>query len=204
MVAWDLSSKKKRISRVFYTERSFNDAAKLIRFAKTVGLCEDVKELSDMASAVSSSDGVFFIPKFMSFVGYKNSSSREHLVRAVLEAIVFHIATFFFLTREETSYHFDKVRVDGGISGNNFICQLIADLVNIQVERSTNSSELTSYGVAYLSAYLCNEVIEELEHAEKFYELDKIFHPNEVIRKEIFMRYKKFGEICKKFDDVQL
>lgn len=204
MVAWDLTTKRKRPSKVFYTERGFNDCAKLIRFAKTVGLCNDVNDLSEMAFAVSNADGVFFIPKFMCFLGYKNSTSKEHLVRAVLEAIVFHVASFFFLTKEETSHHFDKVRVDGGISANNFICQLIADLVNIQVERSAYSSELTSHGVAYLSAYLCGEVVEELEHAAKFYKIGKVFQPNEEIRKELFMRYKKFEELCKKFDGVQL
>lgn len=202
MIAWDLTTKKKRTSRVFYTERGFSDAANLIRFAKTVGLCSDVNELSDMASSVSNADGVFFIPKYMSFVGYKNSTSREHLVRAVLEAIVFHVAALFFLTREETSYHFDKVRVDGGISANNFICQVIADLVNIQVERSAHSSELTSHGVAFLSAFICGEVFDELEDAAKFYKLEKVFQPNEAIRKDLFMRYRKFEEICKKFDDI--
>lgn len=206
MVGWDLTTKRKRTARVFYTERGFGESATLIRFAKTIGLCSDEKQLSEMASSVKNSDGVFFIPNFISmagFVGYKNSTTKENLVRAVLEAIVFHVATFFFLSKEENSYHFDKIRIDGGISENDFICQNIADLINIKLERSVDSSELTSHGVAYLSAYLCNEVIEELEHAERFYKVGTVFQPNEANRKEIFMRYKKFEEICKTCDKLK-
>jgi putative glycerol kinase 5 len=206
MVAYDLSTKRKRKSIVFYTERGFNESSTLIRFAKTVGLCNDVKQLSELAFSVKSADGCFFIPAFMSvagFVGFKNSTTKEHLVRAVLEAIVFHVATFFFLTKEESSYHFDKIRVDGGISENDFICQQLADLINVKIERSVDSSELTSFGVAYLSSYVCG-VIEELEHASKFYKVGKIFVPNETNRKELFMRYKRFEEICKKFDKVKV
>lgn len=177
------------------------------RFAKVVGLCSDVKELSSMAYAVNNSDGVFFIPKFTTmagFIGYKHSTTKHHLVRAILEAIVFQVATFYFLTKEETSYHFDKFRIDGGISENDFVCQQICDLINIKLERSVNASEVTSYGVAYLSSYLCGAVIDELEHASKFYKVGKVFMPNEANRNELFMRYKKFEEIFKTFDKVEL
>jgi putative glycerol kinase 5 len=201
LVAWDLSSKKKRPSRVFYTERGFTESSTLIKFALTVGLCSNLRDLSNMAFSVSDTGGVFFIPKFSSmagFVGFKNSSTKEHLVRAILEAIVFNIASFFFLTKEETSHHFDKLRIDGGISQNDFICQLIADLINVKIERSINC-ELTSFGVAYLSAYICGEGLKELEHAADLYEVERVFHPNEANRKELFMRYKKFDEISKQF-----
>lgn len=207
MVAYDLTTKRKKPSRVFYTERGFNESSTVIKFAQTIGLCSDVKQLSSMAFSVMNSDGVFFIPKFVSmagFVGFKNSTTKEHLVRAILESIVFQVATFFFLTKEETSYHFDKIRIDGGISENDFICQQIADLINVKIERSANSSELTSFGVAYLSAYISSSVLEELEHASKFYKLDKVFSPNEANRKELFMRYKKFEAISKTFESLKL
>lgn len=188
---------------MYHTERGFTESATLMNFAKAVGLCTDVRELSEMAFSVRNSDGVFFVPRFASmagFVGYKWNTRKAHLVRAVLEAIVFETANFYFLTKEETSYHFDKIRIDGGISDSDFICQQIADLINIKIERSVNAAELTSYGVAYLSSFLCGAVLEELEHASKFYRVDKVFIPNEANRKELFMRYKKFEEICKKFD----
>jgi putative glycerol kinase 5 len=207
MVAHDLSTKRKRTARVFYTERGFNESSTVIRFAMTVGLCSDVKQLSTMAFSVQNSDGVFFIPKFVSmagFVGFKNSTTREHLVRAVLESIVFQVASFYFLTKEEINYHFDKIRIDGGISENDFVCQQIADLINVKLERSVNASEVTSIGVAYISSYIAGAALDELEHASKFYKIDKVFLPNEGNRKELFMRYKKFETISKTFDKIKL
>jgi putative glycerol kinase 5 len=207
MVAYDLSTKRKRTSRAFYTERGFLESSTVMRFALTVGLCNDVKQLSDMAFSVLNCDGAFFIPHFISmagFVGFKNSTTREHLVRAILESVVFKVASFFFLTKEEINYSFDKIRIDGGISENDFICQQIADLINVKIERSINSSELTSFGVAYLSSYISGTVLDELEHASKFYKIDKVFLPNEGNRKELFMRYKKFETLNKNFERFKL
>lgn len=207
MIAWDITTKRRSPSRVFYTERSFNESANVIKFAKTVGLCNDIRELSDIAFSVSSTDGVYFIPNFNSlfgFIGHKNSTTKKHLVRAVLESIVFNVATFVFQSKEENTYHFNKIRIDGGISENDFICQNIADLINIKLERSTVSSELTSYGVAYLSTYLCGDGLEELENSAKFFQLGKVFQPNEANRKEIFIRYKKFEEFSRKLENLKL
>lgn len=197
LIAWSTQSKKNGNSIVYYTERQFNDSSTLIRFAKTIGLCSNVEELSDIALSVADSNGVMFIPKFYSiagFIGYKQSTTKSHLVRAVLESIVFKVAHFYFLTKEETNYHYDRIRIDGGISANDFICQSIADLLNIIIERGVNSSEITSIGCAYLAAYNCG-ILEELEHAAKFYKVEKTFIPNESNRKELFMRYKKFEDI---------
>jgi putative glycerol kinase 5 len=206
IVAWDLATKKNKHSLVYYTERGFNESATLIKFAKTVGLCSDEKELSAMAFSVQDTGGVLFIPKFQSmagFVGFKIATTKEQLVRAVLESIVFKIAGFFFLTKEETSYHFDKIRIDGGISQSDFICQLIADLINVPIERSENY-EQTSFGVAYLSSYICGGGLEELEHSAMLYRAERVFHPNEMNRKELFMRYKKFEDIASRYEKMKL
>lgn len=40
--------------------------------------------------------------------------------------------------------------VDGGVSKNNFICQLLADLTGLEVERA-ESSELSVVGVGFLT-----------------------------------------------------
>lgn len=41
-------------------------------------------------------------------------------------------------------------RVDGGVSQNNFICQLLADMTGLTVERSKNA-EMTVLGVVFLT-----------------------------------------------------
>lgn len=202
MIAWSTQSKGKQSSTVFYTERSFNDSSVVIRFASNIGLCTDVNQLSDMALSVDDSDGVIFIPKFYSlagFVGYKQSTTKNHFVRAILESIVFKVAHFYFLAKDETNYHFDKIRIDGGISANDFICQSIADLIFIPIERGVNSTEITSLGCAYLAAFNCG-LFEDLESLSRFYKVEKTFYPSEVNRKELFMRFKKFEELSSHYE----
>lgn len=202
LIAWNTQTRKKQPSIVYCMDRYFDDSTTLIRFAKTVGLCTNVEELSDMALSVTDSDGILFIPKFYSlagFVGYKQSTTKNHCVRAILESIVFKVAHFFFLSKEDSNYHFDKIRIDGGISANDFICQSIADIINIPIERGFNSTQITSIGCAYLSAYNCG-IFDELESASKFFKVEKTFIPNEINRKELFMRYKKFLEVSSHFE----
>lgn len=202
MIAWNIQSREKNekiSSTIYYTERrSFNESSTLIRFAKTIGLCSKEEELSSMALSVPDSNGVIFIPNFHSlagFIGYKQSTTRSHLVRAILESIVFKVAEFFFLMQEENSdYGIEKIRIDGGISANDFICQSIADLLKISIERGVNSSEITSVGCAYLAAFNCG-LFERLEHAEKFYKIEKVFTPNESNHQELYVRFKRFIDI---------
>lgn len=201
MIAWSVQSREKEekmLSTVYYTERAFHESSTLIRFAKAIGLCSNESELSYLALSVPDSGGVTFIPKFYSlagFAGYKQSTKRSHLVRAILESIVFSVSQFVFLMQEENrDYHPEKIRIDGGISANDFICQSIADLLKVSIERGVNSSEITSIGCAYLSAHNCG-LFERLEHAEKFYKIEKVFAPNENNHRELFERFKRFIDI---------
>lgn len=206
LVAYDLSTKRKRDWTVYYLQYDFLHSATIMQFAKTVGMCENESELSDMALSVDDPNGAYFLPNFQSlagFVGLKRSTQKCHLVRAALESIVFSVASCFFRAKEESSYHFDRVRVDGGISQNDFICQCLADLINTNIERGEEAAEITSYGVAYLAAYLSNE-LDELENAQYLYKVEKTFYPIEINRKNLFMRFKKFEELNKKFCEINV
>lgn len=208
MIAWKIQSREKKekiLSTVYYTERAFNESSTLIRFAKTIGLCSREDELSSLALSVHDSDGVIFIPKFYSlagFIGYKQSTTKSHLVRAILESIIFKVAQFFFLMQEENpNYQPEGLRVDGGISANDFICQSIADLLNVSIERGVNSTEITSIGCAYLSAYNCG-LFDKLEDAEEFYKIEKVFTPNKDTHRELYVRFKRFVDIHERDDKM--
>lgn len=44
-------------------------------------------------------------------------------------------------------------RLDGGVSRNNFICQLLADLTQLPVKRL--SAEMAALGVAFVAGLSC-------------------------------------------------
>ncbi|KAJ6642935.1 Transportin-1, partial [Pseudolycoriella hygida] len=119
------------------------------------GLFADPSESSHIAETVENTDGVYFIPAFSGLgppvndyqaasglIGLRPSTSNAHIVRAILESIAFRVAQLYTCTISETNFTFSVIRVDGGVSRNDFICQLLADLTTLHVERSDNA-ELT-------------------------------------------------------------
>lgn len=79
-----------------------------IEWAHSQGLFEDVKETSSMAIQAKSNDQIYFIPKFTTFtasnsyfVGAKEPTDKNHLVRAVLESIVYSVAEVFLLSKKD-------------------------------------------------------------------------------------------------------
>ena len=55
-------------------------------------------------------------------------------------------------------------RVDGGVSNNNFIVQLMADLTNQPIDRSKQTDNMTSLGTAFLAGLAMGK----LTHPEFF------------------------------------
>ena len=62
------------------------------------------------------------------FLGLTLASTKQEMLRAVLESISFsekHLVEAFL---QETDYKFEKLVIDGGVARNNFIVQMIANL----------------------------------------------------------------------------
>lgn len=109
-------------------------------------------------------------------IGLRPSTKNAHIVRAVLESIAFRVAQLYDCTLAETRFQFSVIRygvqmratpykcltvligalrvplrsVDGGVSKNDFICQLLADLTGLHVERSLDA-ELSVLGAGFLA-----------------------------------------------------
>lgn len=199
LIAWSVKNKEKKTSTIFKLEFFHESSSDSIRFMQTVGLCSDVTLLSDIASSIEDSDGVYFIPSIYGFVGIKHTTRDHHLCRAVLENIVFTIGSYYFSMRKECdSYRPHKIRIDGGIAQNDFVCQQIATLLGVEIERSKFCSELTSVGLAVLIAYK-NGVLNELENAERFYNSERIFHPDPANRVNLLINYEKFVKIMERY-----
>ena len=60
-----------------------------------------------------------------------------------------HVQISTSLVTEKVNLMF--CRVDGGVSNNNFIVQLMADLTNQPIDRSKQTDNMTSLGTAFLA-----------------------------------------------------
>lgn len=90
---------------------------------------------------------------------------------------------------QETSFRPTLIRVDGGVSQNDFVCQMIADISGINVERAVNSDS-SAIGVAFIAG-LGAGVWKSRSQLTKMRKIDRVFNPD-----------KEHGGIIKKRMDA--
>ena len=90
-------------------------------------------------------------------------------MRATLEAIAFEVRDVASLMDVQ------RLRVDGGASANDLLCQLQADQVGIPVERPV-TVETTALGAAFLAG-LGAGVWKSSDELRETWELDRRFEP---------------------------
>lgn len=146
------------------------------------------KESEDIAKRVKDSGGVYLVPAFVglgtpywddevraSLLGLTRGSTKEHVVRAGLEAIAYQVSDVFSVMKEESGLKIKSLKVDGGASVNSLIMQFQSDLLRCEVHLP-KVLETTSLGAAFLaglnSGYWKN--MKELKKEKKF---QKIYKP---------------------------
>ncbi|CAO1420186.1 unnamed protein product [Diamesa tonsa] len=207
LVQWKLNNKS---GATYCVEGSCSDTGSIIVWGQSIGLFEQPDESSGIAESVKDSGGVFFIPAFSGlsapinnpnaatgFIGISPDTNKKHLVRALLESIVFRVAQLYKASMEETSYKIRNIRVDGGVSVNDFICQTIADLCGITVERNDNA-EATALGIAYLCAINMN-VLDSTDELSKLYKCNKKFTPRPEHHDKVLKSMQKWESAVERF-----
>ena len=140
-------------------------------------------ETEAIATTVSSSDGVVFVPALTglgaphwdphargTILGITRGTTRAHLVRATLEAITFEVRDVLETMPERTS-----LKVDGGACANDLLCQLQADQLGLSVERP-RLTETTALGAAFLAG-LGVGVWGSTDELRETWQLDRSFAP---------------------------
>ncbi|XP_070775214.1 glycerol kinase 5 isoform X2 [Enoplosus armatus] len=182
LVGWKIGSEV-----VYLTEGNGADTGTAIKWAQELELFSDVQETSAMAYSVSDSDGVCFVPSFSglqaplndpkacaSLMGLKPSTTKSHLVRAILESVAFRNKQLYE-TMRETRIPISKIRVDGGVSSNDFIMQLTADLFGRKISRPQHN-EMSCLGAAFVAG-LGAGFWRTREELKKLQSTDKTFLP---------------------------
>jgi len=126
-------------------------------------LVADAAETEALARAVDDSGGVYLVPAFVGLgapywderargvvVGLTRGTTREHLVRATLEAIAYQSRDLVECMIADAGLRPTALRVDGGACRNAFLMQFQADLLGIPVERP-RMLEVTAFGAAALA-----------------------------------------------------
>ncbi len=116
-----------------------------------------------LAQQAPGSGGVYVVPAFQglgapywlphvrgSVAGLTPTTSRAQLVRAALEGVVYRLRDVVEAMARWSGQAASEVRADGGLSGNSFILQFLADLLGVPVRRS-RSTQTAPVGAALLA-----------------------------------------------------
>jgi glycerol kinase len=84
-------------------------------------------------------------------VGITGATSREHIVRAALEASAYQVKDILDAMNADAGLAIPRLRVDGGSVVNRFLMQFQADLLGIPID-VPQITEVSALGAAYLGA----------------------------------------------------
>src|SRR3954463_7066250 len=120
-------------------------------------------ETEDLAASLESNDDVYFVPALTglgsphwdpyargTIVGLTRGTSREHLVRAALEAIAYQTVDAVRAQEEAAGESVPSLKADGGAVANAWLMQFQADVLGVPVV-VPEVAETTALGAAYLA-----------------------------------------------------
>lgn len=162
--------------------------------------------IEKMATSLNSNEGVYLIPSFSgmgapywqeswkaSIHGLTFGTSKEHLVRAALESIAFQIKDVIHSIEKETQSTLKELKVNGGITANEFLMQFLADLLNTPIT-NMGITDVSAWGAALISG-LGSQVWLDLNDLPKpSSDLLKTYKPNSQ-NKDVSMAYDQWLDI---------
>ncbi|MGV9006313.1 MAG: glycerol kinase GlpK [Brevundimonas sp.] len=129
-----------------------------------IGLIEDSAQSEAMARTLADNGGVYLVPGFTglgapwwqpdargTITGLTRDSGPAHFVRAALEALAYQTRDLLDALVADGAPPLAVLRVDGGVTANDFAMQFVADICDVTVERPA-FQEMTALGAARLAA----------------------------------------------------
>lgn len=126
-------------------------------------IVKDAAETASLAASVPDGHGVYVVPAFVglgapywdsgargAILGLTLDSSAAHVARAMLEAVAFQTRDLTGAIAADGAASPTALRVDGGMVANDWLCQFLADMLGVAVERP-RVIETTALGAAYLA-----------------------------------------------------
>lgn len=126
-----------------------------------MGIIKTASEVEDLASQVSDTAGVYFVPAFSGLfapywrsdargviVGLTRTANRFHIARATLESICYQTRDVLDAMAADSGVALREMRVDGGATTNELLMQMQADILGVDIVRP-EITETTALGAAY-------------------------------------------------------
>jgi glycerol kinase len=128
-----------------------------------IGIITHASQTNDMATRVGGNHGVYMVPAFVglgaphwdpeargTITGLTFDTEPAHLARAALEAVAYQTLDLIEAMVADGGSTPSAVCIDGGMAANAWLCQFLADILQLPVERPEHL-ETTALGAAFLA-----------------------------------------------------
>lgn len=215
-VAWSESTSNGQPKIGYALEGSMFTAGACIQWLRDgLKIITTAADTEPLAENVADNGGVYFVPALSglgaphwdmtargAFLGITGGVQREHMVRAVLEAIANQVKEVVDAVNEDSGTPVNLLKVDGGACQNNFLMQYQADVLGIPVERPA-VIDVTAQGAAY-AAGLAADLWDDYDALQKRRSIDRVFEPGsgQTQAQESFAMWKKAVERAKNWEEA--
>ena len=152
---------------------------------ENLGVYAPANQIDKIVKSVSNNGGVYLVPALgglaaphwdrkarASIQGLSLDTSAAHLVRAAVEAMAFQTLD---IIEKLSSFPVNSFKVDGGAASSNFLCQFLADITGLQVQRPFEL-ERTALGTAFVAG-LSVGIWGNLEEISSSWSAERVFEP---------------------------
>jgi len=153
-----------------------------------LGIIKSAAETTQMAKGLEDNRGVYFVPALTglgapywqpdargAIFGLTRDTGPAELVRAALESVCYQTADLFSAMASD-GVKPSSIRVDGGMTANDWMTQFLADILDLPVERP-DVLETTALGAAYLAGFQAG-IYDNLEELSSQWRCEKRFEAN--------------------------
>ena len=158
-VAWKIGNEVK-----YALEGSIFVSGSLIQWLRDeMKFFTSAADSEELAASVEDSHGVVVVPAFTglgapywndsckgAIFGLTRGTSREHIIRACIEAMAYQSKDLIRIMEEELGEKIESIKVDGGASVNKLLVQFQSDILEIPVIKP-ELAETTALGAARLA-----------------------------------------------------
>jgi glycerol kinase len=153
-----------------------------------LGLVANAGETEAMAASLPGNAGVYLVPAFTglgapywdpaargAIFGLTRDVGRREIARAALEAVCYQTRDLMEAMAADGAPKPTALRVDGGMTKNDWLMQFLADMLDLPVERPV-VTETTALGAAYLAGLKAG-LWSSTQDIAKHWQRDGLFEP---------------------------
>ena len=167
-------------------------------------IVDGAAETATLAAQVPENHGVYLVPAFVglgapywdpdaraAILGLTLDAGRAHIARATLESVGYQTRDLTTAMKADGAPAPAAIRVDGGMVANDWLCQFLADMLDVAVERP-RVIETTALGAAYLAG-LATGVYAGLDAVAYGWQCERRFEPrmNASTRAQLYAGWQK-------------